>query len=224
MLRNPVETGVRGGVPCTMVDVRMTSSHVTSSPHVLKIVPRHRGLVSDRQVVQLRGPHLLTRSSWKSSRCCASASAAAAGGGKIGTAVEGLGLSALLPLPLALPLSVRVFKRAMESVREFWGKLLISASGEDCASFCAQSSSLSPKKGIFSAGWLCTCAWVSPGLASPGSDLGAAVGSLPAMDFVAAAITLVGALGILQVFDELAKRDILEKVRARTSSRWSFFT
>ena len=50
------------------------------------------------------------------------------------------------------------------------------------------------------------------------------MGSLPAMDFVAAAITLVGALGILQVFDELAKRDILEKVRARTSSRWSFFT
>lgn len=205
-----------------MLDVTMTSLHVTSSPQVLKIVPRHRGLVSDRQVVWLRGPHLLTRSSWKSSRCCASASAG--GGGKIGTAVEGLGLSAPLRLPLALPLPVRVFKRAMESVREFWGKLLISASGEDCASFCAQSSSLSPKKGIFPEGWLCTCAWVSPGLASPGSNLGAAVGALPAMDFVAAAITLVGALGILQVFDELAKRDILEKVRARISSRWLFFT
>lgn len=201
----------------TMVDVTMTSLHVSSSPpRVLEVVPRHRGLVSDRQVVRLRGPHLLTRSSWKSSRCCASASAGE-GGGKIGTAVEGLGFSAPLRVPLALPLPVRVFERAMESVREFWGKLLISGSGEDCASFCAQSSSLSPKRGDFSAGWLCTCAWVSPGLASPGSNLGAAVGALPAMDFVAAAITLVGALGILQVFDELAKRDVLEKVRARTA-------
>lgn len=157
---------------------------------------------------------MLTRSSWKSSRCCASASAGG-GGGKIGTAVEGLGFSAPLRVPLALPLPVRAFKRAMESVREFWGKLLISASGEDCASVCAQSSSLSPRKGFFPAGWLCTCAWVSPGLASPGSNLGAAVGALPAMDFVAAAITLVGALGILQVFDELAKRDVLEKKLSR---------
>lgn len=221
MLWNPVEIGVRGCVRHIMVDVMVASFHATSCRHALKVVSRHRGLVSDRQVVRLRGPHLLTRSSWEGSRCCASAGG---GGGKIETAVQGLGLSAPLPLPVALPLPVRVCKRAMEWVREFWGKLLISASGEDCASFCAQSSSLSPKQGDFSAGWLCTCALVSPGLASPGSNFGAAVGAVPAMDFVAAAITLVGALGILQVFDELAKRDVLEKVRARTSSRWFSFT
>lgn len=45
----------------------------------------------------------------------------------------------------------------------------------------------------------------TPGLAS-------AFESVPASDFVAAAFTLGGALGILQFFDELAKRDLVEKV------------
>lgn len=53
----------------------------------------------------------------------------------------------------------------------------------------------------------------APSLASssvPGAVVVSA--ALPASDFVAAAVTLVGALGILHFFDELAKRDLLEKV------------
>jgi len=43
----------------------------------------------------------------------------------------------------------------------------------------------------------------------------AAAAEVPVLDFVAAAITLTGALSILQFFDELAKRDLLEKKLSR---------
>lgn len=42
-----------------------------------------------------------------------------------------------------------------------------------------------------------------------------AVHSVPVSDFVVASFTLCGALGILQFFDELAKRDLLEKKLSR---------
>jgi len=46
----------------------------------------------------------------------------------------------------------------------------------------------------------------------------AAAAEVPVLDFVAAAITLTGALSILQFFDELAKRDLLEKVNLVSAS------
>jgi hypothetical protein len=55
-----------------------------------------------------------------------------------------------------------------------------------------------------SAGLLCSCAVAMPGMAS--------LESVAASDFLTALVTLCGALGILQFFDELAKRDLLEKV------------
>ena len=54
-----------------------------------------------------------------------------------------------------------------------------------------------------SAGLLCSCAVATPGMA---------LESVPASDFLMALVTLGGALGILQFFDELARRDLLEKV------------
>lgn len=53
--------------------------------------------------------------------------------------------------------------------------------------------------------------------------LSGAVQALPASDFVAAAVTLAGALGTLQFFDELAKRDLLEKVRLLVFDPHFFF-
>jgi hypothetical protein len=71
--------------------------------------------------------------------------------------------------------------------------------------FCNSSCSV-VRGGLWrevSAGLLCSCAVATPGMASPG---------VPASDFLTALVTLGGALGILQFFDELAKRDLLEKV------------
>lgn len=87
--------------------------------------------------------------------------------------------------------------------------------GSDGFSFCGPAGSQERFR-RFSAALLCSCAVVTPGLAS--SPV-AAVESLPASDFVAAVITLAGALGVLQFFDELAKRDLLEKVTVTISSR-----
>lgn len=50
---------------------------------------------------------------------------------------------------------------------------------------------------------------------SVGAPVPVAVQGLNASDFVAAAVTLAGALGILQFFDELAKRDLVEKKLSR---------
>lgn len=83
--------------------------------------------------------------------------------------------------------------------------------GSDGFSFCGPAGSQERFR-RFSAALLCSCAVITPGLAS--SPV-AAVESLPASDFVAAVITLAGALGVLQFFDELAKRDLLEKKLSR---------
>lgn len=78
----------------------------------------------------------------------------------------------------------------------------------DCNHFCSQTPARGPLNIVSTspAKLLCSCAVVTPGLAS------SAVEGLLIMDFVAASFTLAGALGILQFFDELAKRNVLEKV------------
>jgi len=89
---------------------------------------------------------------------------------------------------------------------EIWTRFF----GDCCESFCSQSRGEWRK--ISTAALLCSSALVTaPSLASP---VPVAVQTLLASDFVAAAVTLAGALGILQFFDELAKRDVLEKVNA----------
>ena len=79
------------------------------------------------------------------------------------------------------------------------------ALGGDCNSSCPASAR---QWRAFPAALLCSCAVVTPGMASPV----AAVEPVPASDFLVALLTLGGALGILQFFDELAKRNLLEKV------------
>ncbi|CAM6050942.1 unnamed protein product, partial [Sphagnum compactum] len=60
-------------------------------------------------------------------------------------------------------------------------------------------------------GLICSCVAFTPSSRS----FMAAAAEVPVLDFVAAAITLTGALSILQFFDELAKRDLLEKKLSR---------
>lgn len=79
--------------------------------------------------------------------------------------------------------------------------------GGGCDNLCPASQGLWRR---VSAALLCSCAVVTPGMASPV----AAVESVPVSDFLAALVTLGGALGILQFFNELAKRHLLEKVAA----------
>lgn len=108
--------------------------------------------------------------------------------------------------------------RKMPVITKFLSRLFFG--GDDgCEEYCFPGSNLSfaegfpssKPKGLSPAGLMCSCAAFTP---SSRSFMAAAAAAkeVPVLDFVAAAITLTGALSILQFFDELAKRDLLEKV------------
>jgi hypothetical protein len=106
----------------------------------------------------------------------------------------------------------------MPVITKFFSKLFFGRD-DGCEEYCLPGSNSSfaegfpsPKpKGLSPAGLMCSCAAFTP---SSSSFMAAATtaAEVPVLDFVAAAITLTGALSILQFFDELAKRDLLEKV------------
>lgn len=105
--------------------------------------------------------------------------------------------------------------RKMPVITKFFSRLFFG--GDDgCEEYCLPGSNLSFAEGFPSskpegllspAGLMCSCAAFTP---SSRNFMAAA--EVPVLDFVAAAIALTGALSILQFFDELAKRDLLEKV------------
>lgn len=74
-------------------------------------------------------------------------------------------------------------------------------------SCCPQSQGLWKR---ISVGFLCSSVMV---MSSGWASAVEAVQASPLSDYVVAVFTLTGALGILQFFDELAKRDFLEKVK-----------
>jgi farnesol kinase len=111
--------------------------------------------------------------------------------------------------------------RKMPVITKFLSRLFFG--GDDgCEEYCFPGSNLSfaegfpssKPKGLSPAGLMCSCAAFTP---SSRSFMAAAAAAkeVPVLDFVAAAITLTGALSILQFFDELAKRDLLEKKLSR---------
>jgi hypothetical protein len=109
----------------------------------------------------------------------------------------------------------------MPVVTKFFSRLFFG--GDDgCEEYCLPGSNLSfdegfpssKPKGLSPAGLMCSCAAFTPSSRS----FMAAAAEVPVLDFVAAAITLTGALSILQFFDELAKRDLLEKVNLVSAS------
>jgi hypothetical protein len=111
--------------------------------------------------------------------------------------------------------------RKMPVVTKFFSRLFFG--GDDgCEEYCLPGSNLSfdegfpssKPKGLSPAGLMCSCAAFTPSSRS----FMAAAAEVPVLDFVAAAITLTGALSILQFFDELAKRDLLEKVNLVSAS------
>jgi hypothetical protein len=108
--------------------------------------------------------------------------------------------------------------RKMPVITKFFSRLFFG--GDDgCEEYCLPGSNLSFAEGFPSskpegllspAGLMCSCAAFTP---SSRNFMAAA--EVPVLDFVAAAIALTGALSILQFFDELAKRDLLEKKLSR---------
>uniref|UniRef100_A0A7I4BES7 Uncharacterized protein n=1 Tax=Physcomitrium patens TaxID=3218 RepID=A0A7I4BES7_PHYPA len=76
-------------------------------------------------------------------------------------------------------------------------------------SCCPQSQGLWKR---ISVGFLCSSVMV---MSSGWASAVEAVQASPLSDYVVAVFTLTGALGILQFFDELAKRDFLEKTLSR---------